>query len=309
MIATAKPIGRLHADEIETDIGLARRLLAGQFPHWADLELTPVASTGTDNAIYRLGDEMCLRLPRRPSAVLLIEKECAWLPKLAPLPLQVPKVLGVGQPNEEYPWAWSVCSWIDGDPVKPGRPRDPAQAADAIAHFLRALQAIDTTGGPLSGSLNHNRGVPLAQLDVKTRRAIANLEDEIDTVQATALWADALAAPAWDRPPVWVHGDLQPSNLLANNGAICAVIDFGLLGVGDPACDLTISWSLLPKSARPAFRAALSVDDTTWRRGRGWSLYTGVIALDYYRDSNSALSNLCRHALGEVLSEWSDARQ
>jgi len=296
-------MGTMHTDEVEADIGLARRLLANQFPHWADLPLTPVASAGTDNAIYRLGRDMCLRLPRRPSAARLIDKECRWLPALAPLPLTIPVPLGKGEPAEGFPWVWSVCSWIEGETVTADGMADSREVALAIAGFIAALQAIDPTGGPRSGPLNHNRGVPLVALDQKTRAAIANLAAEIDGVAAIGIWDDALGAPPWGRPPVWVHGDLQPGNLLARRGWITAVIDFGLLGVGDPACDLTVAWTLLSPATRPAFRAALAVDDATWRRGRGWALYASVIAYDYYRKTNPALVTICKRALGQLLAD------
>lgn len=296
-------MGKMHADEIVADIGLVRRLLADQFPHWADLPLTPVASAGTDNAIYRLGRDMCLRLPRRASAARLIDKECRWLPALAPLPLTIPVPLGKGEPANGFPWVWSVCSWIEGEPATIDGLADSREAAITIAGFIKALQAIDTTGGPRSGALNHHRGVPLAELEQKTRTAIANLADEIDAVAATTIWDDALGAPPWDRPPVWVHGDLRPGNLLARRGWITAVIDFGLLGVGDPACDLIVAWTLLSPATRPAFRAALAVDDATWRRGRGWALYASVIAYDYYRDSNPALVTICKRALQQLLAD------
>ncbi len=288
-----------------SDLAAVRRLLAGQFPQWCDLPLSPVASAGTDNAIYRLGDDMCLRLPRRPEAADQVEKECRWLPALAPLPLAVPKPLGQGAPAEGFPWPWAVFSWIEGETASLDRLDDPLEAAATLARFIAALQAVDVTGGPPSGPQNHFRGVPLAQMDRRTRRAIANLAGEIDVQAAGAVWEAALAAPRCAAAPVWVHGDIQPGNLLARDGRIAAVIDFGLLGVGDPACDLTVAWMLLPAEARPAFRAVLAVDDATWLRGCGWALYAGVIALDYYRDSNPLLSNMCRRAITEVLADFS----
>ena len=295
---------RVRVDEFAIDAALVGRLLAGQFPQWADRPLRRVASAGTDNAIYRLGADMCLRLPRRPEAVDQVVKECRWLPALAPLPLAVPKPLGRGAPAEGYPWPWAVYSWIEGETATLDRLDDPLEAAATLARFITALQAIDATGGPPSGPQNHFRGVPLAQMDGRTRRAIASLAGEIDVQTAGAVWEAALAAPSWAAAPVWVHGDIQSGNLLARDGRIAAVIDLGLLGVGDPACDLTVAWMLLPAEARRAFRAALAVDDATWMRGRGWALYAGVIALDYYRESNPSLSGMCRRAIAEVLADF-----
>ena len=297
--------GKMHADEVETNAALVRRLLAGQFPRWADLSVTPVASAGTDNALYRLGADLCVRLPRRPSAVSQVEKDWRWLPRLAPLPLAIPTPLGLGQPAEGYPWPWSVYAWIDGETATPDRIADPARTAETLARFLVALQAVDATGGPASGPQNHQRGVPLVQMDGLTRRAIGNLAEEIDAAAAMAVWRAALATPARTDPPVWVHGDIQSANLLARAGQLVAVIDFGLLGVGDPACDLTAAWMWLSAETRPVFRTALGVDDAAWTRGRGWALYAGVIALDYYRATNPVLSATCRRAIREVPADIS----
>ncbi len=294
----------MHPDEIDADLPLVSRLLAAQFPKWGALPLKRVASAGTDNAIYRLGANLCVRLPRRPSAATQAEKEGRWLPMLTPLPLAIPKPLGMGEPAEGYPWHWSVTSWIDGETATMDRIADPLQAAATLAQFIRALQAIDPADGPPSGPQNHHRGVPLAEMDATTREAIGNLRAEIDVGAATAVWDAALDAPAWTDPPVWVHGDIQSGNLLARQGRITAVIDFGLLGVGDPACDLTVAWMLLSDHTRAAFRTAMVVDDATWTRGRGWALHAGVIALDYYRETNLALAAICRRAIGEVIAEF-----
>lgn len=297
-------VGRMHGDEVKTDVALVGRLLDAQFPQWADLPLTPVDSAGTDNAIYRLGPDMCVRLPRRPSAAGQVQKECRWLPRLTPLPLAVPTPLGMGEPAEGYPWHWSIYAWIDGETATVDRIADADEVATALAGFITALQAIDATGGPPSGPQNHHRGVPLGDMDRLTRRAIANLADDIDAAAARAVWDAALRAPVWTAPPAWVHGDLQAGNLLFRQGRLRAVIDFGLLGVGDPACDLIVAWMLLSADTRGVFRAALSVGDATWMRGRGWALYAGVIALDYYRDTNPTLATTCRRAIREVLADF-----
>lgn len=296
-------MAKMHTDEVQTNVGLVRRLIDTQFPQWAGRPLTPVSSAGTDNAIYRLGANMCVRLPRRPSAAKLVDKECTWLPTLKPLPLVIPDPLGKGEPAEGYPWPWSVFSWIEGETATIDRIADPAQAAIALAEFLTALQAIDPAGGPPSGPQNHHRGVPLTEMDQRTRTSIENLSGAIDAGAAIDLWNEALAAPVWPKPPVWVHGDLQSGNLLARDGHLAAAIDFGLLGVGDPACDLTVAWMLLPADVRSIFRSTLSVDDATWLRGKGWALYASVIAWDYYRDTNPTLTDMCRRAVEHLFAD------
>lgn len=298
------PAGKMHADEVETDASLVGRLLAAQFPRWGDLPVEPVRSAGTDNAIYRLGDDMAVRLPRIPGAVGQVEKEHRWLPGLAALlPLAVPEPLAKGAPGEGYPWPWSVYRWLEGEDATVGHVADPGRAATDLARFVAALRRIDPTGGPPPGEHNSFRGVPLVARDAATRAAISSLGDALDAGAATAAWEAALRSPAWEGPPVWVHGDLQPGNLLAVRGRLGAVVDFGCLGVGDPACDLMVAWNLFSAETRGVFRAALRVDDATWARGRGWALSVGLIALPYYRDTNPTLAGISRRTIYEVLTD------
>jgi aminoglycoside phosphotransferase (APT) family kinase protein len=294
----------MHADEVDTDVSLVRRLLAAQLPHWADLPIEPIPSPGTDNAIYRLGDDMAVRLPRIHWATGQPEKEHRWLPGLAPLlPLAVPAPLAKGAPAEGYPWHWSVHRWLEGETATPDRIADPRAAATALGRFVAALQRIDPAGGPPPGAHNSSRGVPLARRDRETRAAIAALDGIVDADRVTAAWEAALAVPAWHGPAVWLHGDLQAGNLLAVRGRLSAVIDFGCLGVGDPACDAMVAWTYLTAGTRDAFREALPVDDATWARGRGWALSVGLIALPYYRRTNPFLAGIARRAIDEVLAD------
>lgn len=302
---TCPPPNTPPAAEVEIDASLVRRLLAAQFPKWADLPLDPVDSAGTDNAIYRLGEDMAVRLPRVRRATGQVEKEHRWLPALAPhVPLAIPVPLGKGSPAEGYPWHWSVYGWLEGETATLERIADPRQAAAELGRFVAALQQIDPAGGPRSGPHNEFRGVPLAMRDPLTRGAIATLDGMLDAGAATTAWEAALRTPAWQGPAVWLHGDLHSGNLLAVQGRLSAVIDFGLLGVGDPACDLLVAWTLLSSEIREMFRAALPVDDATWARGRGWALSVGLIALAYYLDKNSVLAGMSRSAINEVLADY-----
>lgn len=297
-------MSKMHVDEVDIDVGLVRRLLVAQFPAWAELPLAPVASAGTDNALYRLGDDMAVRLPRIGWAVGQVEAELRWLPWLAPhLPLAIPAPLAMGKPGEGYPWYWGVYRWLEGENATLERIGDPNAAAVTLAGFITTLQRIDPTGGPQPGPNNSGRGVPLAARDEGTQAAIASLAGVIDVDAATAAWDAALRAPVWGGPPAWIHGDLQSGNLLAQRGTLCAVIDWGCMGVGDPACDLMPAWNLFTAATRAVFRAAMSVDDATWARGRGWALSCGLIALPYYKTSNPVLASIARHAIGEVLAE------
>lgn len=298
--------GKMHADEVDTDVSLVRRLLAAQFPRWAHLPIEPVPSAGTDHAIYRLGEEMAVRLPRIQRATGQVEKERRWLPRLAPhLPLAVPVPLARGSPAEGYPWHWAVSSWLAGETATIGRIADLRRAAADLVQFIAALQRIDPTGGPPAGAHNFFRGVPLAERDAGVRAAIAALDSMLDTDAVTAAWEAALRAPVWQGPSVWIHGDLSPGNLLVERGRLSGVIDFGGLGVGDPACDLMIAWTLFSGESREAFRTALAVDGATWARGRGWALSWALIFIPYYVDTNPVGVANARRTIDEVLADHS----
>lgn len=289
----------MHADEVATDADLVARLIADQFPRWAQLPIEPVASAGTDNALYRLGDDLVVRLPRIEGAVASVDKEHRWLPRVAPLlPVAIPVPLAKGAPAHGYPWIWSVYRWLDGENPTIDHDGDARQLAVDLARFITALQRIDRMDGPPAG-----RGAPLATRDGATRAAIDALRGVIDTDAVTAAWDAALEAPQWTRPPVWVHADLAPGNLLLVGQRLGAVIDFSLMGLGDPACDLPVAWNLLPEDVRDLFRATLQVDDATWARGRGWALSIALIQLPYYRDTNPALAASARHVIREVLAD------
>jgi aminoglycoside phosphotransferase (APT) family kinase protein len=232
-----------------------------------------------------------------------VEKEHEWLPRLGPLlPLPIPVPLAMGAPGAGYPWPWSVYRWIEGDTATVERIADGRQFATDLAQFLVALQRIDSAGGPPPGQHNFFRGGPLTVYDAETRRAISALDGEIDADLATAVWETAVAA-AWHGPPVWIHGDIGAGNLLVSDGRLSAIIDFGCLGVGDPACDLVIAWTLLGGEGRDAFRGALPADAATWARGRGWALWKGLITLAQQLNINPLEAGNVRRVIDEVLAD------
>jgi aminoglycoside phosphotransferase (APT) family kinase protein len=292
----------MHADEIPTDAALVRRLLDRQFPQWAGLPITPVASSGTDHAIYRLGSDLAVRLPRMAWAAGQPATEARWLPAFAPhLPLAVPVPLALGRPDGDYPFDWAVHEWLPGRAATDGAVEDLDRAAADLAGFVLAFRRLDTTGAhPRAPG---GRGGPLAERDGGVRRAVDALGNRVDAAAVLRSWEESLAAPAWAGPEVWVHGDLLPGNLLALGGRLSVVLDFGCLNVGDPACDLLPAWNLFDASNREAFLAALGDDEAARLRGRGWALSQAVIALPYYWDTNPGIVAQARHALGEVLAE------
>ncbi|MEH0822731.1 MULTISPECIES: aminoglycoside phosphotransferase family protein [unclassified Micromonospora] len=289
--------GRMHDDEVPTDVGLVRRLLAAQFPRWADLPVEAVPSAGTSNAIYRLGEDLVVRLPRIGDAVEQVRFEYEWLPRLAPgLPVRVPQPVALGAPGAGYPWPWAVNRWIDGVTTAEGD-GDRAGFAAALGRFVAALRRVDATGARPG-----YRSGPLRDWDPYLRQWTAAARGLVDTDAVLAAWEQALAVPEWDGPPVWTHGDLLPGNVLVDGGRLGGVIDFGAAGVGDPACDALPAWVLLTAETREVFRAAAGFDDATWARGRGWAL-PFVSALTYYRDTNPAMAALGRRAVEAVLAD------
>jgi aminoglycoside phosphotransferase (APT) family kinase protein len=262
-----------------TDVKTARRLIDSQFPQWSELPITRVELDGWDNRSFRLGSELTVRLPSGDWYAQQVEKEQRWLPLLAPqLPLPIPAPVAQGEPDERYPYRWSVYRWLEGEPAASAPLGDPVAFATALAGFLRALEAADATGGPPPGEHNFFRGGPLAYYEGEALDAIERLGDEIPREAVQRTWADAMASE-WEREPVWFHGDVAAGNLLLRDGRLAAVIDFGSSGVGDPACDLAIAWTFLAGAARDRFRAERGVDDATWSRGRGWTLWKSLITL------------------------------
>ena len=264
---------------MEIDAELTRRLVARQFPEWADRPVTEVSRQGWDNRTFRLGSDLTVRLPSGEWYALQVEKEHRWLPVLAPrLPLPIPAPVARGVPDLGYPYPWSVYRWIEGTPAADATIVDETAFAVAVAEFLLALQAADPTGGPGPGPHNFFRGGPLTIYADETAAALTALGDAVPTDHARAVWDDAVAA-AWTGDPQWLHGDIAVGNLLVRDGRLAAVIDFGTAGVGDPACDVVIAWTRFAGPSRTAFRRTLGVDDAMWARARGWALWKALITL------------------------------
>ncbi|WP_406380010.1 aminoglycoside phosphotransferase family protein [Streptomyces sp. NBC_00197] len=284
------------------DAALVRRLIDTQFPQWAELPLERVDPAGSDHVIHRLGASMAVRLPRHAGALGQAGKEFAWLPRLAPhLPLAIPVPVAVGEPDLGYPWAWAVSRWLDGDVATVAALADSTAAAAELAGFLVALQSCAPDGMPGEGTRPDLTAGGLADRDRTTRAAIAEVAGTFDSMALTSLWDAALSAPGWDRPPVWFHGDLHTGNLLTLDGRLSAVIDFGGLGIGDPACDMTVAFTSMSAASRGVFRSALGVDDATWTRGRGWALTTALNAYTSYAATDPRVAAQTTRQITEAL--------
>jgi aminoglycoside phosphotransferase (APT) family kinase protein len=288
------------AAEVDVDEALVRALLEEQHPDLARWPLRLVAN-GWDNVLFRLGDELVVRLPRRELAVPLVEHEQRWLPELAPrLPLPVPVPVRVGRPGAGYPWPWTVCAWMPGESALVATPTDLGATAEALGRFLAALHVpapADAPGNPF-------RGIPLADRAERTLAAVERLGDTVDGPRLRALWDELVATPLWAGPPVWVHGDTHPGNLVVHEGRLAAVVDFGDLCSGDPASDLAVAWMLFPPEHRDAFRAAAGAadDDHLWTRARAWGLALGLV-LSADSADNPANAALGARTLAAVLSD------
>jgi aminoglycoside phosphotransferase (APT) family kinase protein len=289
----------MHAGEVPIDAELVRRLLEAQLPDLSGRPISEVRSTGTVNAIYRLGDDLYARLPRMRDWADDLSKEARWLPHLAPLlPLALPEPVAEGRPAAGYPLRWAVYRWLDGQTYAPELVADEHQAARDLAAFVAALRGIDPNGAPRS-----HRDRPLRLLDVEARTAIASLGPSYDRPALTRAWETALRAPDRTGEPVWVHGDLLPPNLLVRDGRIAAVLDFGSVGVGDPAVDVIAAWSVFGPAARETFRTALAVDDATWGRARGLALHQSLLIIPYYVETNPGFVAMAARTVQRVLDD------
>lgn len=290
-------------EQLKIDATLVRRLVATQFPQWKELPIQPVALSGWDNRTFHLGEHMLVRMPSAAEYAFQVEKEQKWLPRLAPfLPLQIPVPLARGEPAHGYPWKWSIYRWLEGTTAASTSITNLPAFAAILAQFLLALQRIDTTDGPLPGVHSFFRGGALTTYDAETRQAIAALKGKIDVEAATSVWETALAT-TWQNSPVWVHGDISAGNLLVQEGRLYAVIDFGQLVIGDPACDLAIAWTMFKGESREIFRKMLLLDAGTWVRGRAWALWKALITAAGFTNPNNAESANCWRILDEVLAD------
>jgi len=285
---------KMHPHQIDVSAADIHRLLGAQFPAWAALHVERVPSYGTTNAMFRLGDDKVVRLPFIPGDGVDVRTEAHTLELMhGKLPIAIPRVLAIGEPDGAYPYAWSVLSWVAGDMPVPEQLTNASGLVDDLVAFLVRLRELPTDAAPEA-----QRSGPLAPLAESVHECIDQLDGEFDGRVLHALWRDALAAPEWDGAPVWLHADLLPSNLLVDeSGRLSGVLDWAAAGWGDPSCELLAAWNVFPAAARELFRERLGVDDAQWRRGRGWAVAQAALALPYYRDTNPGMVEMAARAL------------
>jgi aminoglycoside phosphotransferase (APT) family kinase protein len=296
----------MHANEVRASAEVVRDLLRAQCPQWSGLCVTPLPEDveGTDHVLFRVGDKLLARMPKVVEAVEQAEADARWLPLLAPqLPVRVPVPLHVGGPGEGFPWTWTVVHWFPGE-TPPRLGIDDGALAHDLATFARAMHAIEPMGGPVKPP--GTRGSSLRHVDEAVRRVLPRLRDHddgFDVGAAEAAWHACLGAPEWDRPVVWIHGDLQPGNLIVDQGRLTAIVDFGALGLGDPAPDVAPALWTFTGAARDVYRDAVGYDDATWLRACGWALAPSLTGIDYYRHTFPRMAEHGRRTVRAVLAE------
>lgn len=283
----AKSYGHANHPRIEINIGLVRKLIDKQFPEFEDMELRPVTKAGWCNGAYRLGDEYLVKFPRAKRYEQGHFAEADWLPYLSRnLNIKIPEYVSMGRPDLDYEWHWSVFKWIEGESAEKLSENAKVQFATDIAKFLKNLWSIKVTDGPRSFDQSFHRGGPLYVYDEESRVALEKVKDLIDYEAVKHLWEKAVNSKL-ENDPVWVHGDLFPANMLIQNNRLHAVLDFENMCIGDPACDLALTWTFFEGDGRKVFVNELSLDENTWIRGRGWALWKALISLASIKDKQS----------------------
>ena len=288
----------MHEDQVDVDVDIVRGLLAEQRSDLADLPIRPVVSTGTVNALFRIGADFVVRLPLQDHWEEGIEREWRWIPWLSRriTAARLPEPIFKGIANDAFPFSWSIYRWIEGAPYDDELVDDETDVARQLSRYVLELRALEIPAAAPEGGRE-----PLAVLDENTREAIEEAGTVIDAPRAMSVWDQALRTPPWDGMPVWIHGDLLRPNLIVRDGQLEAVIDYGYIGVGDPATDLIPAWAVFGPAGRTAYREALGPDETTWARGRGIALHQAAMIIPYYAETNPAFVELARRTIEQII--------
>ena len=290
-------------ESIKIDSLFIQNLLSKQFPQWSKLPIVSVEPQGWDNRVFRLGKNMLIRVPSAACYASQVIKEQKWLAVIAPkLTIEIPEPIAMGKPDFGYPWNWSIYKWIKGETAAMSKLANSCEFARDLAQFLMALHKIDAKDGPLPGKDNFYRGGSLEVYDEETKKAIFALKGKIDEHSAAQIW-DAGVKTSWSAKPLWVHGDISSGNLLVKESKLHAVIDFGMLCIGDPACDLSITWTYLEGKAREVFKQCFSFCEDTWARARAWTLWKALIIAAGFVKSNSIETENCWGVISKVIED------
>ncbi len=294
-------------DGLDITKELVTKLIAEQFPQYVHLAISPVAQGGHDNRTFHLGSEYSVRLPSAQGYERQVQKEQTWLPKIAPhLPLPISQPIALGVPSDDYPWKWSIYRWLEGESANCLTLSEAALETIAVqlAHFLSEFHKFDAEGAPVPGLHNWWRAAHTSIYDEETRDLIDKLRAYIDADKAKDLWQKAIDSK-WHREPVWVHGDVASGNLLVKDNRLAAVIDFGCMGIGDPACDLTIAWTFFKGNSRERFKATIALDEHTWERARGWAMWKALYEISVLPDKTGQALAKQQQIIHDVLEEHS----
>ena len=295
----------MHSDQVDVRAHTVADLVATQFPSWAHLPVRAVPSHGTVNALFRLGSGLVLRFPLCPAPATRAEltAEQDHLRRIAPhVAVEVPSPVAIGEPGAGYPGPWSVYRWIEGSTADTSDVQDSDLFTADLAEFVLALHAVDTDGRRWNGT---GRGGPLAEADADVRLALEASRALVDVDAIDRIWTSSRDVPRGPEPDVWIHADLMPGNLIVRDERLAAVIDFGAVGIGDPAVDLLPAWTVFTSRTRAQFREALRVGDQQWARGRGWAIVQAAIALPYYVDSNPMMAVIAKRTLSAIIDSES----
>jgi aminoglycoside phosphotransferase (APT) family kinase protein len=292
-------------DSNHITISLARKLIADQFPEYAHLNITNVEKQGHDNRTFRLGEDMLIRLSTEESYALKVPKEQELLPKLAPfLTVSIPSPIKMGVRSKDYPYPFSIYKWLKGVSINLLRLDDHCleRLASDLAKFLNELEGIDHVEGPAPGQHNWWRGDHPSVYDQGAREQITKLSNLIDSNKAIQLWEKACKT-RWNKQPVWIHGDFAIGNMLMEDGKLSAVIDFGGISLGDPACDLVIAWTFLYGKARDIFIKNMNLDEDTWLRAKAWALWKSTFELCQLNNDSHSEFEINKKIIETVLHE------
>lgn len=278
---------------------LVRKLVDSQFPEWSRLPLSALNQVGTDNQIFRLGRDMCVRFPRVAWAAQTAAREQALLERFQVVGLEVPRPLGLGEPALGYPWQWSVVSWVEGRAL--GMRQLTEAETNRLAEAILAIRRTPADATFHYGNTNYGRGEPLAERNTLFQNAVERLADEYDVDTLRQVWSMCLEATSAQQTPVFLHGDLHGGNLVERGGTLAGLIDWGLAGVGDGACDLSAAWCLCDSDVRPIFRNAMNANEADWLRGAGWALSIACIYVAHYRGNPSVDCAMSQRTICSVL--------